>query len=65
MRRDKISPADVEDCLDSPQAITDTVKQRKNYWKRFGAGYLRVTIANEGSRLVVVSAVVKERMNLG
>ena len=61
MRRDGVAPSMIDEAIDSPDDIEDTIEGRHNYWKRVEFGWLRVTIADEAEQLVVVSVVVKER----
>ena len=59
MRRDKVAPEAVEDCVTAPDLVKASISGRMNYWKRFGTAYLRVTIAEDPDQLAVVSVVVK------
>ena len=61
MRRDHVPREAVEECIVRPEAVISSVLERKNYWVPHEGGYLRVTIAEEPDRLVVVSVVLKAR----
>jgi hypothetical protein len=61
MRRDSITTEAVEACvLETDLAITGS-SSRMNYWKTHAEGYLRVTIAEEVDRLVVVTVTLKKQ----
>jgi hypothetical protein len=61
MRRDSITTEAVEACVLEPDLAITGSASRTNYWKTHVGGYLRVTIAEEVDRLVVVTVTLKKR----
>ena len=61
MRRDDVVAESVYECVRGPESVTESVFGRRNYWRPYGGGYLRVTIAEEDEVLVVVSVVVRRK----
>lgn len=61
MRKEEVGREVVEVCIRSPESITESIKGRRNYWRRHEEGYLRVTIADEEARAVVVTVTVRRR----
>jgi hypothetical protein len=59
MRWHGISSDLVETYVGNPDQVTQSVFARRNYWMRFGASFLRVTVAEEGDVLAVVTVTVR------
>ena len=51
----------IETCVSGPDQVTPSVFGRRNYWLRFETSFLRVTIAEEGDALAVVTVAVRRR----
>ena len=56
-----ISGEQIEMCVGNPDQVTPSVFARRNYWLRLGTSFLRVTIAEEGDALAVVTVAVRRR----
>lgn len=51
----------VDMCINNPERVTPSVFGRSNYWLRRGESFLRVTIAEDGDALVVVTVTARRR----
>lgn len=61
MRWFKVSLEGIKECVDYPMARTSGTASKLNYWIRSGELFLRVTVAEEADRLVVVTVTVRRK----
>ena len=60
MKWRKLSENDVLSAVKEPDDIENTIKGRKNAFKNFEKGVLRVTYKKDGDQVVIITALVKE-----
>ncbi|MBI5198143.1 MAG: DUF4258 domain-containing protein [Nitrospirae bacterium] len=61
MKWREITEEEVENTLLHPEIVVDSFKGRKNVLKHIGKKYLKVTFAQKGDQMVIVTAVDKNR----
>ena len=63
IRRLKIEPEEVLETIRNPYIVTDSIKDRKNAWKKYPSLWLRVTytLADTGS-MVVITVTYKKKL---
>ena len=62
MRKQEVRRQLVEECVSSPELVTDSILGRKNHWRRHDEGYLRVTMGEEDEALVVVTVTIRRTL---
>jgi hypothetical protein len=60
MRRDGIGQADVEGCLHTPDFERQQGEGKKEVWKSYRGGFLKVVCRDEGGEQVIVTITVKK-----
>ncbi|MFZ3072891.1 MAG: DUF4258 domain-containing protein [Thermodesulfobacteriota bacterium] len=56
-----IGEDDVREAVSAPEAIEDSIKNRKNALKHIGQKWLKVTFTQEIGRIVIVTVIDKNR----
>ena len=61
MRWHRITEIEVESAIKAPEFLEPSVENRLNVWVRISNKFLRVTYKEEGDRILVISAVKKNK----
>jgi len=61
MRWHRIAEIEVESALKAPEFLEPSAENRLNAWMKVSKKYLRVTYMEESNRLLVISAVKKNK----
>jgi hypothetical protein len=61
MKWRQIAEAEVESTIADPDTQQDSIKGRKNAFKRLDGRLLKVTYSREGDDIVIVTAVIKRK----
>jgi hypothetical protein len=61
MRRDKVAQADVENCVHTPDFERQQDVGRKEVWKGYQEGYLKVVDREEGNERIIITVTVKKK----
>ncbi len=61
MRWHRISEIEVESTIKTPDFLEPSLENRSNAWKKISNKYLRVTFKEESDRVLVISAVKKNK----
>jgi hypothetical protein len=59
MKWRKIPEKDVREAINNPEKLEDTVKGRKNAFRRIEGRLLKVSYLPENSEIIVITAIVK------
>jgi hypothetical protein len=61
MRRDRVSVAEVQSCVEHPDETRPTVNGRTNYFQRTERGLLRVTAIEEDGDMLIITVLLPKR----
>jgi len=61
MRMHNISESEIEAAISKPDFIEPSIDGRLNAWKQTGRMFLRVTYKEEQNRMLIITAVKKQK----
>jgi hypothetical protein len=61
MRRDRISEADVRECIERADEALPSVNDRTNYLRQTPGGVLRVTAKAEGEEVIIITVTLMRK----
>jgi hypothetical protein len=61
MRWYRVSLEDVKRCIDVPEVKTVGSSGKINCWTKLGKNFLRVTVTEEGNRLIVITVTIRRK----
>lgn len=61
MKWRKISEEEIKDTTLHPEKIEDSIKDRKNAFKRVGQKWLKVTFVKENDKITIITVIDKNK----
>ena len=61
MKWRKISEEEIKDTVLHPEEIEDSIKGRKNAFKRVGQKWLKVTFVKENDKITIITVIDKNK----
>ncbi|HHT9131569.1 MAG TPA: DUF4258 domain-containing protein [Candidatus Tripitaka californicus] len=61
MKWRKISEEEIKDTVLHPEEIEDSIKGRKNAFKRVGQKWLKVTFVKENDKIIIITVIDKNK----